>query len=81
VRSKRQVKNITGRKIAEARALHRPALTQDALSGKLAKVGIELDRASIAKIETDRRGVLDYELKAIAIALKVTADWLLGAKK
>lgn len=78
---RRQAKNITGRKIAEARASHRPALTQDALSGKLAKIGVQLDRASIAKIETDRRGVLDYELKAIAMALKVTADWLLGVKK
>jgi transcriptional regulator with XRE-family HTH domain len=51
------------------------------LSGKLAGIGIGLDRAAIAKIETDRRGVLDFELKALARALNVKADWLLGGRK
>lgn len=74
-------KNIVGRKIATARASRRPPLTQDALSGQLAKLGISLDRASLAKIETGRRGVLDYELKGFAEALGVTADWLLGASE
>ena len=77
----RETKNISGRRIAEARAFHRPPLTQDALSGKLAQIGVELDRASIAKIETDRRGVLDYELRALVIALNVNADWLLGFER
>jgi hypothetical protein len=71
-------KNIVGRRVAEARALLNPPLTQDALSGKLALVGIQLDRAAIAKVENGYRYVLDYELKALATALDVDVDWLLG---
>jgi hypothetical protein len=70
-------KNIIGRRVAEARKNFRPALTQDALSGKLARLGIQLDRAAIAKIENNHRHVLDYELKALARALGVDANWLL----
>jgi HTH-type transcriptional regulator, cell division transcriptional repressor len=71
-------KNIIGRRVAEARQNCKPALTQDALSGKLAQLGIQLDRAAIAKIENNHRHVLDYELKALAHALGVDANWLLG---
>lgn len=71
-------RNIAGRRVASARSMHRPPLTQDALSGRLAKIGVSLDRASIAKIETDRRYVLDYELKALSRVLGVATDWLLG---
>lgn len=58
-----------------------PALTQDALSGRLAKLGIQLDRAAIAKIENSHRHVLDYELKAFAKVLGVDVNWLLGDEK
>ena len=71
-------KNIVGRRVAEARQLCNPALTQDALSGRLARLGIQLDRAAIAKIENNHRHVLDYELKAFADVLGVDVDWLLG---
>jgi len=70
-------KNIVGRRVAEARQACKPPLTQDALSGKLARLGIHLDRAAIAKIENDHRRVLDYELKAIARVLGVEVGWLL----
>lgn len=53
-------------------------LTQDDLSGRLARLGIQLDRAAIAKIENDHRYVLDYELRALAHALGVEVAWLLG---
>jgi helix-turn-helix protein len=71
-------KNIIGRRVAEARQNCKPVLTQDALSGKLARLGIQLDRAAIAKIENNHRHALDYELKALALALGVDANWLLG---
>ncbi len=58
-----------------------PPLTQDALSGRLARRGIQLDRAAIAKIENDLRHVFDYELKALAEVLGVEASWLLGDEK
>jgi transcriptional regulator with XRE-family HTH domain len=74
-------KNIIGKRIAEARQEFVPALTQDALSGKLARIGIQLDRAAIAKIENNYRHVLDYELKGFAEVLGVTVDWLLGEQK
>lgn len=74
-------KNIIGKRLAEARNGLEPALTQDALSGKLARRGILLDRAAIAKIENNLRHVLDYELKALADVLGVDVNWLLGGNK
>lgn len=74
-------KNIVGRRIAKARQACSPALTQDALSGKLAQLGIQLDRAAIAKIENGYRRVVDYELRALAAVLSVRVDWLLGVEK
>ena len=71
-------KNIVGARVAKGRRACKPALTQDALSGKLARLGIQIDRAAIAKIENNHRHVLDYELKALARALGVEVSWLLG---
>lgn len=81
MRSKTSVKNIIGRRVAKARRSCRPSLTQDQLSGRLARLGIQLDRATIAKIENNHRRVLDYELKAFAKALGVNPNWLLGDEK
>ncbi len=74
-------KNIVGGRVAEGRHGCKPPLTQDALSGKLARLGIQLDRAAVAKIENDHRHVLDYELRALAEALGVDVNWLLGDEK
>lgn len=71
-------KNIIGPRVGDARKKFDPPLTQDALSGKLAAIGIQLDRAAIAKIENGHRRVFDYELRGLAAALKVKVDWLLG---
>src|ERR1700687_3652737 len=74
-------KNISGRRVAEARQGYTPPLTQDAVSGRLARLGIQLDRAAIAKIENNHRHVLDYELKALGDVLGVKVSWLLGDEK
>ena len=74
-------KNIVGRRVDEARNLLRPSITQDALSGRVARLGIQLDRAAIAKIENNHRRVLDYELKALAAALGVHVNWLFGDER
>ena len=74
-------RNIVGRRVAQARATFSPELTQDALSGKLARLGVQLDRAAIAKIENGYRHVVDFELKALARALGVEVSWLLGEEK
>jgi hypothetical protein len=75
---KRQNRNIVGERVRAARQRHSPPLTQDQLSGKLATEGVQLDRVAIAKIETGVRCAFDFEVRALAAALKVDANWLLG---
>lgn len=74
----RSGKNVSGLRLREARERTQPPLTQDQLSGKVAALGIILDRTAIAKIENGQRCVYDYELRALAEALNVDANWLLG---
>lgn len=74
-------KNVSGERVAEARAAAKPSLTQDALSGRLARLGVQLDRAAIAKIENNHRHVLDFELKALASALGVSVSWLVEGER
>jgi HTH-type transcriptional regulator, cell division transcriptional repressor len=73
--------NIIGERVKEARNSANPPLTQEQLSKKLAKLGVSIDRAGIAKIETGIRGVLDFEVVAFAKALGVKAAWLLALKE
>lgn len=73
----RDGKNIAGPRIREARDAHKPPLTQDQLAGKVAALGVTLDRTAIAKIESGQRGINDYELAALARALGVDANWLI----
>lgn len=75
---KRQIRNVVGTRVKEARQFHLPPLTQDQLSGKLAAEGMQLDRVAIAKIETGIRCAFDFEVKGLAAALRVDANWLLG---
>ena len=71
-------KNISGSRIRLARMEFDPLLTQDQLAGKLAADGVQLDRVAITKIETGTRGVMDFELRGFAKALKKDVNWLLG---
>jgi transcriptional regulator with XRE-family HTH domain len=71
--------NLIGNRVKEARAKAR--FTQEQLSQKLAKLGVSIDRAGVAKIETGIRGVLDFELVAIAKVLNAKVTWLLGLKE
>ncbi len=77
-RDRRNSRNIVGRRVKTARRLHSPPLTQDQLSGKVAAQGVALDRVAIAKIEVGIRCAFDFEVRALAAALKVDANWLLG---
>ncbi|MBL7953530.1 MAG: helix-turn-helix transcriptional regulator [Flavobacteriales bacterium] len=72
--------NIVGLRVKEARGKHKPPMTQDQLSGKLALLGVSIDRAGISKIEIGQRSVLDYEVRGLAKALGVTTEWLLSGK-
>jgi len=75
---KKRPRNIIGGRIREARRLFVPPLTQDQLSGRLAKHGIQIDRVALAKIEGGLRCAFDFEVKAFSEVLKVEATWLLG---
>ena len=55
-----------------------PKVSQDDLSGRLARQGITIDRSGISKIESFERYVMDYEAAALAKALKVSVGWLYG---
>lgn len=78
--SEAAAKNLVGARVRLARQEFSGHLTQDQLSGRLAALGMSLDRAAVAKIELGLRRVYDFEVVALAEALKVEAAWLLGIK-
>ena len=65
-------RNLIGQRLREIRLKRTPQVTLDDLAGRLAARGVTLDRSAIGRIENRNRYVLDYELKAIADALKVS---------
>jgi len=73
--------NLVGVRLKKARSESQPRVTQEELSKRLSKQGVSIDRAGIAKIETGIRGVLDYEVVALAKALGIKVSWLLGVKE
>jgi hypothetical protein len=73
-------KNITGRRIREARLKCKPPVSQDDLAGRLAAKGVVLDQTAISRIERQDRYLMDYEVAAIAKCLKVSVAWLHGEK-
>ena len=72
--------NIVGKRVKQARLASKPPLTQAGLSKKLAKLGVNIDRAGVGKIEIGIRGVLDFEVVALAKALGVKVTWLVETK-
>ncbi len=71
-------KNICGERIARKRNAQMPALTQEQLTAKVQSLGLDIDRAAIAKIETKQRRVYDYEVVIFAKALNISISELLG---
>ncbi len=72
-------RNIAGPRIKRARLDNN--LTQQQLSAKLETLAVYVDRASISKIEQQKRIITDYELSALCEILKVTPNWLLGLEE
>lgn len=64
-------RNLIGGRLREIRLKQKPEVTLEDLAGRLAARGVTLDRSAIGRIENDNRYVLDYELKALASALRV----------
>jgi HTH-type transcriptional regulator, cell division transcriptional repressor len=71
-------RNIVGRRIRQARLKCSPPVSQDDLAGRLAARGIILDQTAISRVENQTRYLMDYEVAAIAKALKVSVGWLFG---
>lgn len=69
-------KNVIGPRLKEARIQNN--LTQQELSAKLETMAIYINRASISKIEKQKRVVTDFELLSLCNILKVSPLWLLG---
>lgn len=69
-------KNIAGPRVKLARLKNNMA--QKELSIKLETMAIYIDRASISKLEQQKRIITDKELLALSQALNVSTSWLLG---
>jgi transcriptional regulator with XRE-family HTH domain len=63
-------RNIVGARLRQIRLSRNPPVSLEDLAGRLANRGVHLDRSAIGRIENQNRYVLDYELKALADALK-----------
>lgn len=72
------IRNLVGPRVRDARLRAQPKLTQSELAARMQLAGFNLDRVSIAKIESRHREVTDRELVALAEALSVSVMWLLG---
>ena len=71
-------RNIIGDRIREARLACKPPVTQEDLAGRLAGKGISIDQTAISRIESGNRYLMDYEISALAKALKVSVAYLFG---
>ncbi len=74
-------KNIIGARIRKARTDSKPPVTQLDLVARLQLKGLKIDQPVISRIEKGERLVTDYEVKAIAEALKVSSGWLIDGDK
>ncbi len=73
-------RNIVGAAIRRVRLASRVPVTQQDLSGRLAASGLTLDQSAIARIERGERYVLDYEVAAVAKALRIPVERLYARK-
>ena len=69
-------KNIVGARVTEARL--RKHMKQVTLLTELQLMGIDLSVPELSLLEGQKRPVTDRELVALADALDVSVDWLLG---
>lgn len=58
------MKNVTGKNIKWEREQH--SMSQTELAKRLQKLGVNIERDSISRMESGKRVVLDYELILIA---------------
>jgi hypothetical protein len=73
-----KLKNIIGGRVRLARASLEPAISQEDLSGRLARRSIQITQTALSKLENGERYVMDYEALALADCLNVSLLWLYG---
>lgn len=73
---KNKARNCVGPQVRQARLRAVPPISQDDLAGRLAAKGVLMDRSAVSRIESQERYVMDYEVVALADALKVSVSWL-----
>ncbi|MBE6082903.1 MULTISPECIES: helix-turn-helix domain-containing protein [Tissierellales] len=71
--------NIAGPKVKIARL--KSNMTQKELSIKLETLAVYIDRASISKLEHQKRIITDIELMALSQILNVSTNYLLGLEE
>jgi len=71
-------RNVVGKRVREARKQAKPPITQKDLVARLQVLGLKVDQSTISKIEQGIRPVFDFEVVALAKALRVSVAWLLG---
>ncbi len=69
-------RNISGERIRLQRQKLR--LSQAELAAQMQTEGVGIEQDALSRIENGSRMVQDYELKALAKKLGVTADWLIN---
>ncbi len=72
-------KNLIQNRLIEARA--KKNLSQRALAECLQRIGVDVDKNVITRIETGKRYVTDIELRAFAKVLDVTYEYLIDGKE
>lgn len=65
--------NILGPKLRAIRRSAHPSISQEDLAGRLAALGIPMDRSAIVRIENQTRKLSDFELFGFLRALRVDA--------
>ena len=68
-------KNLIGDRLKTMR--HKAGLSQRDLARKLQLIGIDMDKNVITRIETNKRYVNDFELRAIKKIFDVSYDYLI----
>ncbi len=68
--------NVCGHNVRKLR--EQKKMSQDQLAAKLQTEGLGVNQNSISRIETGKRLVADFELKALAKVLNVDIDTLLS---
>ena len=69
-------RNIVGARVTEARKSQ--GMKQVELLAKLQTAGTDISASALSQLEGQKRPVSDFELLALADALHVSVDWLLG---